>query len=81
MTWFVSGIALIGILFNIKKDSRCFLIWVFTNAFWCVYDWSIGAKAQSLLFLIYFILSIVGLVKWYRDEKGAKHDPARLERS
>jgi len=66
LPWIVSALALAGVILNIYKDRRCFIIWAFTNAFWAVYDWKLGAKAQSILFLVYFILAVWGLVQWSR---------------
>lgn len=64
MSWAVSGLALIGVVLNIYKRKECFIIWTFTNLFWFIYDYSIGAYAQSALFFVYFVLAIWGLVKW-----------------
>ena len=65
--WIVSAIALLGVWLNIKKDSCCFVLWTFTNGFWCVYDYSIGATAQSALFFVYFVLAVYGLYKWRKE--------------
>jgi nicotinamide riboside transporter PnuC len=66
-TFIITGISIIGVVANIYKKSWCFIIWCFTNAFWCIYDLVKGAHGQSLLFLIYFVLAIVGLVKWRKE--------------
>ena len=71
IAWIVTGAALIGVVLNIKKDLRCFLIWIFTNAFWCMYDFYLEAWAQSALFLVYFFLALWGLWKWKQGEKHA----------
>jgi len=70
MSWIVSVIALIGVWLNIRKDKRCFILWAGTNFFWCIYDYALGATAQSALFLFYFLLSIYGLWEW-THKKGA----------
>lgn len=67
MTWIVSLFALIGVILNIYKKKSCFIIWAFTNLFWCIYDWQIGAKAQSVLFGVYFLLAIWGLIQWAKE--------------
>jgi hypothetical protein len=64
MSWIVSAIALIGVWLNIRKDNRCFILWAFTNGYWCIYDYTLGAIAQSALFLVYFILALYGLWVW-----------------
>jgi len=69
ISWTVSFLALIGVILNVKKDRRCFVIWSFTNAFWMIYDWRLGAKAQSALFFVYFVLAIWGLLQWSKTKE------------
>ena len=66
-SWIVSGLALIGVVLNIRKEKSCFLIWIFTNSYFCIYDASIGAFAQAALFGIYFLLSVWGIYEWKRE--------------
>lgn len=61
--------SLIGTIANVYKKRWCFIIWLFTNAFWCGYDFYKGLYSQSVLFLIYFIISIIGIIKWRKTEK------------
>ena len=56
--------SIIGTIANIYKKRWCFIIWLFTNGFWCIYDLTIGAYSQAILFAIYFGLAIHGLIKW-----------------
>jgi nicotinamide riboside transporter PnuC len=58
--------SLIGTIANIHKKQWCFAVWLFTNCFWCIYDFSKGLYSQSLLFFVYTGLAIWGLVKWRR---------------
>ena len=62
--WLITIFSLIGTILNIKKKRICFWIWLFTNATWCVYDFRIGAYAQSALFLVYTGLALWGIVEW-----------------
>lgn len=64
ITWIITFLSLIGVILNIKKKKICFLIWMVTNASWCIYDFSIEAHAQSFLFLIYTALAIWGFIAW-----------------
>ena len=64
LTWLLAALSLAGVWLNIKKNSSCFIIWLITNASWTIYDFSIGAYAQSALFFIYTILAIYGLYEW-----------------
>ena len=56
--------SLIGTIANIYKKRWCFLIWLFTNSAWCIYDFSKGLYSQAFLFFIYTCLSVWGLIKW-----------------
>lgn len=64
LTWILAVASLIGTWLNIKKVSICFAIWLVTNASWTIYDFYIGAYAQSALFLSYTILAAYGLYEW-----------------
>jgi hypothetical protein len=68
MSWAITILSLIGVIANIYKKKWCFMIWVFTNGFWCIWDFKHGLYSQSALFLVYFCLSIWGLIKWSRDD-------------
>ena len=63
-TWFVAALSLIATVANVKKQRWCFAVWMLTNLVWAVYDWRIGAHAQSLLFSAYFVISAWGFVSW-----------------
>ncbi len=62
--WLVTLASLIGVVANIKKKRWCFGIWLVTNTIWCVYDFMLGAIAQSALFAVYVGLAIWGLWEW-----------------
>ena len=62
--WIITVLSLIATVANIHKKRWCFIIWIFTNATWAVYDFKIGAKEQAVLFAVYFCLAIWGVLKW-----------------
>ncbi|MCM0759962.1 nicotinamide mononucleotide transporter family protein [Sporomusa sphaeroides DSM 2875] len=64
LAWIVTVAALFGTWLNIKKDQRCFWIWIATNAFWCAYDAWHELYAQAFLFSLYLFLAIIGALKW-----------------
>ena len=76
MDWSVSITiaSLIGTIANIYKKKFCFFVWLITNSFFCILDFSKGLYSQSFLFFIYTLLSIWGLVKWRGDESGRKEN-------
>ena len=68
MMWPITVLSLVGVVLNIYKRKECFVVWAITNAAWCIYDLSIGAYAQSVLFAVYFLLALWGLTKWHKGE-------------
>jgi len=66
MMWMFTILSIIGVVLNIYKLRSCFIFWSITNVGWLIYDFWIGAIAQGVLFSVYLILSIWGLVKWGR---------------
>lgn len=66
VTFILTCLSLFGVILNIKKKRSCFFIWFFTNGSWAVYDYYIGAFWQGILFTIYFLLAIWGIIKWRR---------------
>ena len=66
--WVVTAAALVGVVLNIRKDSRCFMIWAFTNAAFALETWIYGAWNMTVLFSIYFVLAIWGLISWKKTE-------------
>jgi len=62
--WAVTALAIIGVVLNIKKRRECFYVWLFTNSVWMVYDFTLGALAQSALFAVYVGLAIWGIIEW-----------------
>lgn len=66
--WAITVLSIIGVILNIKKRKECFIIWVGTNFTWAIYDFYIGAYAQSALFGIYFLLAIWGLIEWRKNK-------------
>lgn len=66
--WAVTLVALAGVVLNIEQDSRCFLIWMFTNAAFAIRTFMLGAYEMTVLFTIYFILAIAGVYRWKQKE-------------
>jgi len=64
LTWLLTILSLFGVVLNIHHNRKCFYIWAFTNASWAVVDFSAGLHAQGVLFVIYTILALWGIIKW-----------------
>lgn len=67
MMWLLTLLSLIGVVLNIYKKPVCFYIWALTNAIWAVIDWKADLYAQSVLFIIYFLLAVWGILKWSKN--------------
>lgn len=63
-----------GVILNNHKRIECFYIWMFTNASWFIVDLYYGIYPQAVLFFVYFILAVHGLITWRKkgrvDRKG-----------
>jgi len=62
--WLASLLALVGVWLNIRKNVVCFYLWGFSNAVWVYADIEHGIWPQAALQLVYFLLSIYGIIKW-----------------
>ena len=63
-TYLITIASIIGTVANIYKKKWCFILWLFTNALWCAVDAYKGLYSQAILFAVYFVLAVWGLVKW-----------------
>ena len=64
LTWFLTGLSVLGVILNIKRLRICFYIWAVTNASWAIIDFISGIPAQGALFVVYFALAIWGILEW-----------------
>ena len=64
LMWAVTATSLFATILNIKKKRACFFIWLVTNSLWFLYDFHIGAYAQSALFFCYVCLAVWGMLEW-----------------
>lgn len=68
-SWAVMVVSMVGCVLNVQKKKSSLVIWTFTNFFWVIYDFTIGAYAQSILFFICAIISIWGIIQWSKEDK------------
>ncbi len=71
-TWVLAILSLAGVWLNIKKDKKCFYLWIIANFGWIAIDIKADLYAQAALFGVYTVLSVYGIYAWSRDEKLAK---------
>lgn len=64
LTWTLTVLSIVGVVLNIQHRREGFAIWMVTNLSWAMIDFYKGIPAQSILFLVYFVLSIWGFFSW-----------------
>ncbi len=69
LSWAMSAIALAGTLINAERNKYGFVFWLISNLYMTVRFFVIGEYAQSVLFFIYFLLAIRGIVSWAKKER------------
>jgi nicotinamide riboside transporter PnuC len=67
-SWAMSAIALAGTLINAERNKYGFVFWLVSNMYMTIRFFVIGEYAQSVLFFIYFLLAIRGIVSWGKKE-------------
>lgn len=66
--YIITALSIIGTVGNSCKKVWGFYLWLCTNAFWCAFNVVHQSYAQAILYAVYFILAIVGIVKWKKGE-------------
>ena len=70
MNWFITLIALAGVVLNVRRKWQGFLFWLISNAWWFGHNLKIGEYAQAVLFGFFWGLSIYGIYSWKRKESN-----------
>ncbi len=70
LKWVLAAISLLAVVFNVRKDRRCFVLWIGTNASWAAVDCWYGIWAQGLLQCLYGGLAVWGAWKWKETKKA-----------
>ncbi len=64
IAYLITAASIVGTLANSFGKRWCFYVWLCTNAFWAIYNVTVGSYAQALLYVFNFVTSIIGLIKW-----------------
>jgi nicotinamide riboside transporter PnuC len=62
--WITAAVSLLGVWLNIRKHRSCFVLWIGSNASWCLADATHGLPEQASLHAVYVLLAIHGLMAW-----------------
>jgi nicotinamide riboside transporter PnuC len=68
LSWLMSAVALGGTLMNAERNKWGFCFWLVSNLYMTVRFAVIGEYAQSVLFFVYFVLAIRGIISWTKKE-------------
>jgi hypothetical protein len=63
-TWGLTAASIVGTVANAYKKRWSFWVWLVTNSLWCWYAVATRQYAQAVLWFVYTVLAIVGLVQW-----------------
>lgn len=69
LSWVMSAVALFGTILNAERNIYGFMFWLISNLYMVIRFAYIGEYAQALLFFIYFILAIRGIISWRNKER------------
>lgn len=69
LSWIMSAVALFGTILNAEMNIYGFIFWLISNLYMVIRFAYIGEYAQAVLFFIYFILAIRGIIAWKNKSK------------
>ena len=69
-SYIITAISIIATVANAFQKRWCFIVWLFTNLFWIIYDLWIGAYGQALLYVANFVICVIGLFKWKKKAES-----------
>jgi membrane protein implicated in regulation of membrane protease activity len=68
----MSAVALFGTILNAEKNIFGFAFWLVSNMYMTIRFAYIGEYAQAVLFLVYTVLAVRGIIAWRRKEHQTK---------
>lgn len=79
MNWIITIIAITGVVLNARCKWYGFLFWLISNAWWCWHNYVIGEHAQSVLFGAFWLLSLYGIYRWRKSQRGHLTAKTKIE--
>jgi nicotinamide riboside transporter PnuC len=64
LKWIFVSIAIIGAICNAQALVIGFILWIISNTYLLIINWQNKEYAQSMLFAVYDIICIWGIVNW-----------------
>ena len=69
IAYIVTALSIVGTVANSFQKRWCFIVWSFTNSFWCVFNIINGSYAQAILYAFNLAMAFIGLWKWRKNER------------
>ena len=69
LSWIFAVISISATILNMNKNKWSFVIFGCTNMFWASYFGYIREYAPCFLQSVFFIISVVGFLKWHKEER------------
>jgi nicotinamide riboside transporter PnuC len=76
----MSIIALSGTILNAERNKIGFLFWLVSNLYMAIRFYAIGEYAQMVLFFVYFLLAIKGIIVWEAKDKQEEKNKQTAEK-
>jgi len=70
LQWCIVGVTLVATVANIKKMWWGFALYMLTNAYWALYNLTIGQTRQAVLFGVFFALAAWGVWSWVKEKRS-----------
>jgi len=67
LSWILAFVSIFGTILNMYKIKWSFVVFGVTNVFWAVYFFAIKEYAPCFLQSVFFVISVVGYIKWHKE--------------
>lgn len=67
--WVASGLSILGIWFNAKKNNWCWPIWIVSNVLWVYIAYERRSGAELTLWITFIVSNVYGWWEWTRRTK------------
>jgi nicotinamide riboside transporter PnuC len=75
----VTILSVVGVVYNNRRDLRCFGFWIVSNGIMCLLHVYVGLWSMVVRDLIFFVLSIQGYRMWGKLRKELKIENGQLK--
>jgi len=66
---FSTALSVVAMWLLAKKYLQHWYMWIVVNAIYAIANWWLGLYFSALLFAVYYVVSIMGLVRWQKRKK------------